>query len=86
MGETIRVVREGRLVEVVLNRPDKLNSINRLMLSELREALEEATEAPARALLLRGAGARFRRGAILRKPIRGTKTPPRSCATFSRRY
>ncbi len=62
MAETIRVVREGGLVEVVLNRPDKLNSINRLMLSELREALEEATEAPARALLLRGAGRAFSAG------------------------
>ena len=75
MAETIRVVREGGLVEVVLNRPDKLNSINRLMLSELREALEEATEAPARALLLRGAGRAFSAGAIWRKPIRRTKTP-----------
>ena len=62
MAETIRVTREGRLVEVVLNRPDKLNSINRLMISELRQALEEAAEGPARALLLRGEGRAFSAG------------------------
>jgi 2-(1,2-epoxy-1,2-dihydrophenyl)acetyl-CoA isomerase len=62
MAETIRVVREGGLVEIVLNRPDKLNSINRLMISELRQALEEATEARARALLLRGEGRAFSAG------------------------
>ena len=63
MAETIRVVREGGLVEVVLNRPDKLNSINRKMVGELRGALEEAVEAPAHALLLRGEGARIFGGA-----------------------
>jgi enoyl-CoA hydratase/carnithine racemase len=62
MAETIRVVREGGLVEIVLNRPDKLNSINRRMISELREALDEAAEAPARALLLRGEGRAFSAG------------------------
>ena len=62
MAETIRVTREGGLVEVVLNRPDKLNSINRLMISELRQALEEAAETPARALLLRGEGRAFSAG------------------------
>lgn len=62
MAETIRVVREGGLVEVVLNRPDKLNSINRKMVGELRGALEEAVEAPARALLLRGEGRAFSAG------------------------
>ena len=62
MAETIRVTREGGLVEVVLNRPDKLNSINRLMISELRQALEEAAETPARALLLRGEGCAFSAG------------------------
>jgi 2-(1,2-epoxy-1,2-dihydrophenyl)acetyl-CoA isomerase len=62
MAETIRVVREGGLVEIVLNRPDKLNAIDRRMISELREALEQAAEAPARALLLRGEGRAFSAG------------------------
>jgi enoyl-CoA hydratase/carnithine racemase len=62
MAETIRVVREGGLVEVVLNRPDKLNSINRRMIAELHQALQEAAEAPARALLLRGEGRAFSAG------------------------
>jgi 2-(1,2-epoxy-1,2-dihydrophenyl)acetyl-CoA isomerase len=62
MAETIRVARAGGLVEVVLNRPDKLNSINRLMIAELREAFEQAAEEGARALLLRGAGRAFSAG------------------------
>lgn len=62
MADTIRVVREGGLVEVVLNRPDKLNAINRRMISELREALEQAGEEPARALLMRGEGRAFSAG------------------------
>lgn len=62
MAETIRVVREGGLVEIVLNRPDKLNSINRRMLAELRQALDEAAAVSARALLLRGEGRAFSAG------------------------
>jgi 2-(1,2-epoxy-1,2-dihydrophenyl)acetyl-CoA isomerase len=62
MADTIRVMREGGLVEIVLNRPDKLNSINRRMISELREALEQAADEPARALLLRGEGRAFSAG------------------------
>lgn len=62
MAETIRVAREGGLVEIVLNRPDKLNSINRRMISELHEALEEAAAMPARAVLLRGEGRAFSAG------------------------
>jgi 2-(1,2-epoxy-1,2-dihydrophenyl)acetyl-CoA isomerase len=62
MAETIRVVREGGLVEIVLNRPDKLNSINRRMMAELREALDEAAAAQSRAVLLRGEGRAFSAG------------------------
>jgi 2-(1,2-epoxy-1,2-dihydrophenyl)acetyl-CoA isomerase len=59
MAETIRMVYEGGLFEIVLDRPDKLNAINRRMISELREALDQAADASARALLLRGAGRAF---------------------------
>ena len=61
MAETIRVVREGGLVEVVLNRPDKLNSVNRQMIRELSQALEEAGEAPAGAAAARRGARLFRR-------------------------
>jgi 2-(1,2-epoxy-1,2-dihydrophenyl)acetyl-CoA isomerase len=57
MAETIRVVREGGVTEIVLNRPDKLNSVNRMMIREINQALDEAGE--TRALLLRGEGRAF---------------------------
>jgi 2-(1,2-epoxy-1,2-dihydrophenyl)acetyl-CoA isomerase len=62
MAETIRVAREGGMVEIVLNRPDKLNSINRRMIGELHAALDEAAEGQARAVLLRGEGRAFSAG------------------------
>lgn len=62
MADTIRTVRENGVFEIVLDRPDKLNAINPRMISELREALVQAAEAPARALLLRGAGRAFSAG------------------------
>lgn len=62
MAETIRVAHEAGMVEIVLNRPDKLNSINRQMIRELHAALEEAGENQARAVLLRGEGRAFSAG------------------------
>lgn len=57
MPETLRVRRENGLSEIVLNRPEKLNAMNPLMLRELMATLDEA--AGARALLLRGEGRAF---------------------------
>lgn len=57
MPETIRIVREGGVTEIVLNRPDKLNSVNRQMIRELNEALNEAGN--TRAIILRGEGRAF---------------------------
>lgn len=57
MSETIQVVRDGGFIEVVLNRPDKLNSVNEQMIRELNQVLDESNG--ARALLLRGEGRAF---------------------------
>lgn len=61
VGEaTVRVERDGAVVTLTLNRPDKLNSFNEVMHRELREALEEAErDAGVRAVLLTGAGRGF---------------------------
>lgn len=59
MAETIRVAREAGMVEIVLNRPDKLNSINPRMIRELNAAFDEAAKTEARAVLLRGEGRAF---------------------------
>jgi 2-(1,2-epoxy-1,2-dihydrophenyl)acetyl-CoA isomerase len=57
MPETIQVVRDAGFIEVVLNRPDKLNSVNEQMIRELNQVLDESNG--VRALLLRGEGRAF---------------------------
>jgi 2-(1,2-epoxy-1,2-dihydrophenyl)acetyl-CoA isomerase len=57
MPETIRVTRDGGVSEIVLNRPDKLNSVNELMIREINHALDESVD--TRVLLLRGEGRAF---------------------------
>lgn len=47
------------VAEVVLNAPEKMNSLNEAALADLSAAYDEAAEAGARALLLRGEGRGF---------------------------
>jgi len=69
VGEsTILVEREGAIRRVTLNRPDKLNSFTRAMLSELGDALNDiAGDQEARALVITGAGRAFSAGQDLRE-------------------
>jgi len=56
----VTAAREGGVLIVTLNRPDKLNSFNEAMHAELRAALDIAERDPdVRALLLTGAGRGF---------------------------
>src|SRR3954465_5471865 len=56
----ILVSREGAVLSLTLNRPDKLNAFNPEMHTLLRAALEEARdEAAVRAVLLTGSGRGF---------------------------
>lgn len=59
MSETILVTRHDTWHEIMLNRPDKLNSFNEEMHLALRAALEAARDEGARAILLTGAGRGF---------------------------
>jgi 2-(1,2-epoxy-1,2-dihydrophenyl)acetyl-CoA isomerase len=59
MSDTIGVSKHGEWVEIVLNRPDRLNSFNDQMHLALRGALETARDDGARAILLTGAGRGF---------------------------
>ena len=59
MSETILVVKHELWHEIVLNRPDKLNSFTEDMHLALRAALEAARDAGVRAVLLTGAGRGF---------------------------
>jgi 2-(1,2-epoxy-1,2-dihydrophenyl)acetyl-CoA isomerase len=53
---------EGGLAEIVLNRPDKMNALNAVMMDELNGALERATSQGVRALMIRGEGPAFSAG------------------------
>lgn len=55
--ETILVERDGHVVRITLNRPDRLNSFTRAMHADLRAALADLGD--ARVLVLTGAGRGF---------------------------
>ncbi|MFN4154221.1 MAG: enoyl-CoA hydratase/isomerase family protein [Paracoccaceae bacterium] len=61
----INVELEGRLLTLTLNRPDKANSLTRLMLEEMDAALAHAELKGVRAVILTGAGHVFSAGADL---------------------
>src|SRR6516162_5576763 len=57
---SVVVERRGGVLEIVLNRPEILNVVNREMIAALADAVAEAAEdRAARVVLLRGAGAHF---------------------------
>lgn len=58
--ETISVKQDAQVLEITLNRPEKLNSFNVQMHEELRDALDRnLSEGNARAVILTGAGRGF---------------------------
>jgi len=71
----IEVSQQDGLWRVVLNRPDKANSLTKAMLVELAE-LAEAAAGEARALVLTGTGKVFSAGADLDEARAGLATDP----------
>ncbi|HWQ39108.1 MAG TPA: enoyl-CoA hydratase-related protein [Burkholderiales bacterium] len=60
MSDTIRTTREGALVVVSLNRPERMNALDGELMSALRDCVEAVAGDPAvRAVLLRGEGRAF---------------------------
>ncbi|MFV2054141.1 2-(1,2-epoxy-1,2-dihydrophenyl)acetyl-CoA isomerase PaaG [Aliiroseovarius sp. YM-037] len=86
-AETILVNRTGDLVEITLNRPDRLNSFNDDMHRALFAAIEQARETGARAILLTGAGRGFCAGQDLgdRDPAK-MDGPPDLSLTLTKFY
>ena len=79
--QTVRIVRDGALVTVVLSRPGHRNGITAQMMSELHAALRLLAQDPGvRVLVLRGDGADFCPGADVKHyasagPARTPSTP-----------
>ncbi|TGD67295.1 enoyl-CoA hydratase/isomerase family protein [Tabrizicola sp. WMC-M-20] len=72
----INVELDGRLLTLTLNRPDKANSLTRLMLEELDAALAHAELKGVRAVILTGAGNVFSAGADLDDARAGLAVDP----------
>ncbi|WP_103334876.1 enoyl-CoA hydratase/isomerase family protein [Pseudotabrizicola formosa] len=72
----INVELDGRLLTLTLNRPDKANSLTRLMLEELDAALAHAELKGVRAVILTGAGHVFSAGADLDDARAGLAVDP----------
>ena len=65
MSNLIRIEGTSQIVHLVLNRPKNVNALNEALLAQLKDALDEAVSADARAIILRGAGRGFSGGADL---------------------
>jgi len=66
--ETITLERKERIAVVTLNRPDSLNALNALVMSEIAAAFEEVDRDPSIAVsVLTGAGRAFAAGADIKE-------------------
>jgi 2-(1,2-epoxy-1,2-dihydrophenyl)acetyl-CoA isomerase len=84
--ETLIVERKDGVVTVTMNRPERKNAANGVMLNELKEILAEVEDRPDdRVMVLTGAGGAFCSGADLSDPNGPATDPTRSGLTRMRR-
>ena len=76
MSKTVLVETHGDWLQITLNRPDKLNCLNKSMHLALRAALQQAHDQAARAVLITGAGRGFCAGQDLGDRRPGTSDWP----------
>ncbi len=69
--EPVVAHREGAVLEIALNRPDRLNALDRATLQALSLALTQAEDDAVRAVVLRGEGRAFSAGQDLREAAGG---------------
>ena len=68
--QTIRLQRAGAVATLMLDRPQRLNAINKQMLGELQDALDAVERDPElRVLVVTGAGGNFSSGFDLKEQI-----------------
>ncbi|WP_310535152.1 enoyl-CoA hydratase/isomerase family protein [Novosphingobium sp.] len=74
--ETVQLVRKGRRLDIVLNRPDAMNAVNLQLHDELAEALHFARiDAASDVIVLTGAGRAFSAGGDLDHILKNATTP-----------
>ena len=84
--DTLIVDRRDGVVTVTMNRPERKNAINGVMLTELRTIFEEVEDTDAdRCMVLTGAGGAFCSGADLSDPNGPASDPTRSGLARMRR-
>jgi enoyl-CoA hydratase/carnithine racemase len=84
--ETLTVERAGGVVTVTMNRPERKNAANGVMLAELKTTFEEVEASPHdRVMILTGAGGAFCTGADLTDPTGPTPAPEVSALARMRR-
>jgi enoyl-CoA hydratase/carnithine racemase len=84
--ESLNVDRQDGVVTVTMNRPERKNAINGVMLRELRAIFEEVEDQDQdRAMVLTGAGGAFCSGADLSDPNGPANDPTRSGLARMRR-
>jgi len=70
MYQTIKLVKEGRLARLYLNRPSAMNAMDDVMMKELADAFEALREdASVQVLILQGEGRAFSAGGDIKKMI-----------------
>ena len=85
--QTILLSIEQGVARITLNRPEKLNSFNTTMHTEVRDALDRVTKEAARVLILTGAGRGFCAGQDLNdRTIAANGQPPDLGASIERFY
>lgn len=67
MDKTVITIKEGPVLEIILNRPDRLNAMIPEMFADLKVALDEAKDKEIRAVILRGEGKGFSVGGDIRE-------------------
>lgn len=72
----IRSERHGNLVRVIIDRPDKANSLTEAMLRQLTAELDEVAGGDSGAVILTGTGTVFSAGADLAEARAGLATSP----------
>tara|TARA_Y100001970_G_scaffold103185_1_gene129524 strand:+ start:16454 stop:17182 length:729 start_codon:yes stop_codon:yes gene_type:complete len=64
MGKLVKVVSTGEITEVILNRPEKLNALSTLLLSELKDTITSVSKkSNLRCVIISGSGRSFSSGA-----------------------